>query len=308
MDRNWPALDYQSARDSLLTLQLFAQIVGKVRLALTPWLNHSWHVPLYVNSRGIGTSAIPYDAGVFEVDFDLIAHRLETRASTGAQSGFPLAGLCVADFHDRLFAALAAIGVQVAIDPTPQELPDPIAFPQDRAHAGYDPVQMHAYWQALIRVDGVLKRFRTGFLGKASPVHLFWGAFDLAVTRFSGRRAPAHQGMPGLVRVMREAYSHEVSSAGFWPGSDAFPQAAFYSYAYPEPAGFRDAEVPDGAFYAAEIGEFVMPYDAVRVAPDPEAALIAFLDATYRAAADLGGWPRDALECDYGRPGIPRPT
>ena len=306
MADEWPALDYAASRETLLTLQLWAQVVGKVRLALTPWLNHSWHVPLYVNARGVGTSAIPAGAELFEIDFDFIAHRLEVRTSTGGHAGFALPGLCVADFHDRLLEMLGTLGIAVAIDPTPQEIADPIRLDEDRRHAGYDSVQAHGYWRALLQVERVLKRFRTGFIGKASPVHLFWGAFDLATTRFSGRPAPAHPGMPGLMRVMREAYSHEVSSAGFWPGSDDYPRAAFYSYAYPEPAGFAAAAVPEGAFYSTAIGEFLLPYDTVRTAPDPEACLTAFLEATYRAAARLGGWDAATLETGYGRPGVPR--
>ncbi len=302
----WPDLKYESSKDTLLTLQRSAQIVGKVRLALTPWLNHSWHFPLYVQARGIGTSGIPYDREMIEIDFDLIDHRLIVRSSNGRAASFALAGLCVADVHDRLFAALAELGVKVVIDPAPQELPDTTPFDQDRRHAIYVEAIARDHWRALIQADRVLKRFRTGFIGKASPVHLFWGAFDLATTRFSGRRAPLHAGMPGLVRVMREAYSHEVSSAGFWPGSDAYPQAAFYSYAYPEPPGYRDATVPAGAVFLADIGEFVLPYDIVRSASDPDACLTAFLQATYVAAADCGNWDRSALETALGRPGLPR--
>ena len=306
MTDDWPKLDYAASKETLLTLQLWAQIVGKVRLALTPWLNHSWHVPLYVNARGIGTSVIPFGGEQFEIDFDLIEHRVEARSSNGLRSGFPLANACVAEFYDRLFGAIEEIGAIVTIDPMPQELPDAIAFDKDRTHAGYDPAQAHDYWRALLQVDRVLKRFRTGFLGKASPVHLFWGAFDLATTRFSGRPAPRHKGMPGLMKVMREAYSHEVSSAGFWSGSEEMPEAAFYSYAYPEPPCFKDAAMPPGAAYSAAIGEFVMPYAEVRAAADPQARLLGFLEATYSAAADLGGWNRGELDADYGRPGIPR--
>jgi hypothetical protein len=306
MANDWPALDYEASKDTLFTLQLWSQVVGKVRLALTPWLNHSWHVPLYVNARGVGTSAIPIGAELFEIDFDFVAHQLEIRMSTGERAGFPLAGLCVADFHDRLLGMLRDLGISVEINPTPQEITDPIRLDEDRKHAGYDGAQAHAYWRALIQVDRVFKRFRTGFLGKASPVHLFWGAFDLATTRFSGRPAPAHPGMPGLVRVMREAYSHEVSSAGFWPGSDAYPRAAFYSYAYPEPAAFAAAAVPEGAVYSAALGEFVMPYDTVRTARDPEACLLGFLEATYVAASRLGDWDVARLETGYGRPAVPR--
>ena len=306
MEAGWPLLEYGPAKESLLTLQLWSQIVGKVRLALTPWLNHSWHVPLYVNSRGFGTSGIAYGNELFEIDFDLIAHRLEVRSSTGAQAGFSLHGICVAEFHDKLFTTLAKLGVFVAIDPRPQEMGEATALNADWHHSAYDPERVHAYWRALILVDRVLKHFRTGFIGKASPIHLFWGAFDLAVTRFSGRPAPEHPGMPGLLHVMREAYSHEVSSAGFWPGSEAYPKPAFYSYAYPEPDGFRDSQMPEGAFYEGEMGEFVMPYEAVRKAPDPDAVLLRFLEATYGAAADLGAWPRADLESGLGWFGTPR--
>ena len=306
MTSAWPNLDYASSGEPLQTLQLWSQIVGKIRLAQTPWLNHSWQVPLYVNPRGIGTSGIPYGDEMFDIDIDLIDHRAVVRTSIGGIAGFPLPGLCVADFHDRLFAVLADLGIRVAIDPAPQELADTTPLDQDRTHAAYDESSAHAYWRALIQADRVLTRFRTGFIGKASPVHLFWGAFDLATTRFSGRRAPLHAGIPGLTRVMQEAYSHEVSSAGFWPGSDAYPHAAFYSYAYPEPQGFRDASVPPGATYDADMGEFVLPYDEVRSAADPDARLTDFLQATYGAAADLADWPRASLETPLGRPGIPR--
>ena len=301
----WPDLDYGSSKDTLTTLQLWSQIVGKIRLALTPWLNHSWHVPLYVQARGIGSSGIVFEQEVFDIDFDLIVHQLIVRSSNGRTASFALQGLCVADFYDRLFAALAAIGVRVAINPAPQETIDTTPLDQDRTHDVYVATIAHDYWRALIQADRVMKRFRTGFIGKASPVHLFWGAFDLATTRFSGRPAPLHQGMPGLVRVMREAYSHEVSSAGFWPGSDDYPQAAFYSYAYPEPAGYRDVAMPEGAVFSMEVGEFLLPYDIVRSAADPDARLTEFLKATYSAAADCGKWDRPALEKPFGRLGLP---
>lgn len=302
----WPDLDYVSSKDTLMTLQLWCQTVGKVRLALTPWLNHSWHVPLYIQARGFGTSAIPYEDDILEIDFDLIDHRLVARSSNGRADSFALAGLCVADFHDRLFEALAAVGARVIINPTPQELPDTTPLNEDRKHAVYVEAIAHDYWRALIQADRVLKQFRTGFIGKASPVHLFWGAFDLATTRFSGRQAPLHAGMPGLMRVMREAYSHEVSSAGFWPGSDTFPQAAFYSYAYPEPHGYREAAVPAGAFFSQDIGEFLLPYETVRSAANPDACLTEFLQATYVAAADNANWDRARLETAFGTPGLPR--
>jgi hypothetical protein len=305
----WPELEYLAWRATATTLQLWTQIVGKVRLALTPWLNHGWHVPLYVNARGIGTSPIHTRDGLLEIDFDFVAHRLVVRTAEPADFGFALEPMSVAAFYRRCMDALQLAGCPVAIDPMPNEVPDPIRFPDDETHAAYDAAAVQAFWRALVQVDRVFHLFRTGFLGKASPVHLFWGSFDLAVTRFSGRPAPLHPGgVPGLPdAVTREAYSHEVSSAGFWPGSDAYPQAAFYSYAYPTPQGFADASIePTGAAWSASMGEWLLPYDAVRTAADPDAALLRFLETTYRAAADLGHWDR-ALDCAIGTPRVPRP-
>ena len=304
----WPELAYANWRDTALTLQLWTQIVGKVRLSLTPWLNHGWHVPLYVTARGLGTSPIPFGGELLEIEFDFIEHRLVARTSRGEERTIALRPRSVANVHDALIALLGELGVEAAINPLPNEVPDPIAFPDDHFHASYDADAAHAFWRALIQVDRVFKLFRSGFLGKASPVHFFWGSFDLAVTRFSGRAAPLHPGgVPGLPDgVTREAYSHEVSSAGFWPGNDAYPHAAFYSYAYPEPPGFRERPVAMGAGFDAGLGEFVMPYDAVRAAADPDALLIDFLETTYAAAADCGGWDRGALECPLGTPGRPR--
>jgi uncharacterized protein DUF5996 len=235
----WPDLPYASWRETAATLQLWTQIVGKVRLTLTPWLNHGWQVPLYVTACGLGTSPIPVGSEILEVEFDFISHLLVARTSRGEMRELPLQPQAVADFHRRVIDLLNGIGVSVAIHEMPNEVPNAIRFSQDRTHAAYDPAAAHSFWRALVQVDRVFKLFRTGFLGKASPVHFFWGSFDLAVTRFSGRTAPRHPGgVPGLPdAVTREAYSHEVSSAGFWPGNDAFPRAAFYSYAYPEPAG-----------------------------------------------------------------------
>ena len=306
----WPALDYPRWRDSAATLQLWMQIVGKVRLALTPWLNHGWHVPLYVNAHGLGTSPIHADGGLIEVDFDLVAHRLIVRTSDAPDRGFALEAMSVAAFYRRFMAELEALGVRVTIDRLPNEVPRPIRFPDDDVHASYDAAAVHAFWRALVRVDRVFGQFRTGFLGKSSPVHFFWGSFDLAVTRFSGRRAPLHPGgIPGLPdAITREAYSHEVSSAGFWPGSDAYPAAAFYSYAYPTPPGFDRAAIdPPGAFWSPGLGEWVLPYAAVRTAADPDAVLLRFLETTYRAAAELAQWDR-SLECDLGVPRRPRPV
>jgi hypothetical protein len=305
----WPDLAYPVWRDTAATLQLWTQIVGKLRLRLTPWLNHGWQVPLYVTARGLGTGPIPLGSEILDIEFDFIAHRLAARTSQGEERMLALAPQTVAAFYERLWDLLAGMGIAVAIDQMPNEVPNPIPFSQDRTHATYDAAAAHRFWRALVQADRVLKLFRTGFLGKASPVHFFWGSFDLAVTRFSGRSAPPHPGgVPGLPdTVAREAYSHEVSSAGFWPGSDAFPQAAFYSYAYPEPAGFRDTPAPAGARFESAVGEFILPYDAVRTAADPDALLLEFLSTTYAAAADAGGWDRAALECPLGVPGQVRP-
>jgi hypothetical protein len=305
---HWPELDFDGWRDTALTLQLWTQIVGKIRLSLAPWCNHGWQVPHYVTARGLGTSAIPTGSMLIDIEFDFINHDLVSRSSNGQFHKFALKPMSVAAFYRETMAAMAALDVTVHIDRLPNELPDPIAFDRDETHARYDGEAVRRFWQSLVQVERVFGLFRTGFLGKVSPVHLFWGSFDLAVTRFSGRRAPLHPGgVPGLPdRVTREAYSHEVSSAGFWPGSDAYPQAAFYSYAYPEPPGFRNAPVPDGAAFDAALGEFVLPYESVRAAADPDALLLDFLTATYAAAADLGGWDRPALECALGIPGRPR--
>ena len=301
----WPELSYTHWRDTAATMQLWTQIVGKVRLRLTPWLNHGWQVPLYVTTRGLGTLPMPAGNEILEIEFDFVDHRLVASTSRGDQQTLPLEPQTVADFHYRLIRLLDRIGVAVPINDMPNEVPNPIRFSQDRTHAAYDCAAAHNFWRALIRVDRIFKLFRTGFLGKASPVHFFWGSFDLAVTRFSGRPAPLHPGgVPGLPdAVTREAYSHEVSSAGFWPGSEAFPQAAFYSYAYPESAGFRDRAVTPGARYDGTLGEFILPYDTVRNAAEPEALLLDFLSTTYAAAADTGGWDRTALECPIGVPG-----
>ena len=300
----WPSLPYAAWRDTLLTLQLWTQIVGKVRLTLTPWVNHSWHVPLYVTARGLGTSPIPVGNKILEMEFDFIAHRLVVRNSQDNTQAFSLEPQTVADFYQRFVALLKAMDITVAINELPNEVPNPIRFSNDRTHAAYDASAAHRFWRALVQADRVFKLFRSGFLGKVSPVHFFWGSFDLAVTRFSGRPAPLHPGgVPGLPdAVTREAYSHEVSSAGFWPGNDAFPQAAFYSYAYPEPEGFRRRSITRGASFEEKLGEFILPYDTVREAAEPDALLLDFLVTTYAAAAECGHWDRAALECDLGVP------
>ncbi len=306
---DWPELPYAAWRNTYETLHLWTQIVGKIRLARTPWLNHSWHVVLYVTARGLTTSPIPDGARTFQIDFDFIDHVLLIASSDGAQRQFPLASQSVASFYAAVTAALADLRIRVTIDEMPNELPEPICFSQDRQHASYDPDAVRRFLQVLVNADRVFKQFRTSFLGKASPVHFFWGSFDLAVTRFSGRRAPRHPGgVPHLPDdVCWEAYSHEESSAGFWPGGGAIDYPAFYSYAYPEPDGFRTTRVrPDAAFFSQDLGEFILPYDAVRTAARPDDALLEFLQSTYDAAANAAKWDRDALECELGRPGVPR--
>ncbi len=300
----WPDLPYPVWRQTAATLQLWTQIVGKIRLSLTPWLNHSWQVPLYVAARGLCTSPIPIGNEILDIEFDFIGSRLVARTSRGEERAFPLEAQTVADFYRRMVDLLSGIGVAATINESPNEVPNPIRFSRDRTHATYDAAAAHQFWRALIQVDRIFKLFRTGFLGKASPVHFFWGSFDLAVTRFSGRAAPLHPGgVSGLPdAVTREAYSHEVSSAGFWPGNEAFPQAAFYSYAYPEPAGFRDRPVTPGARFDARLGEFILPYDVLRAARDPDALLLDFLSTTYAATAEAGGWDRAVLECPMGVP------
>ena len=305
----WPELPTAAWRATYETLHLWTQIVGKIRLARAPWLNHSWHVALYVTARGLTTSPIPDGARTFQIDFDFIDHVLRISTSDGATRQFAFAGKSVASFYATVMANLAELGISIAIDEMPNELPEPIRFSEDHQHAAYDPDAVGRFFQILFNADRVFKQFRTGFLGKASPVHFFWGSFDLAVTRFSGRRAPRHPGgVPHLSDdVACEAYSHEVSSAGFWPGSGAIDYPAFYSYAYPEPAGFRTAPLrPDAAFFSDTLGEFILPYDAVRTAVQPDQALLEFLQSTYEAAANAAKWDRDALECPLGRPGVVR--
>jgi Family of unknown function (DUF5996) len=300
----WPDLSYVAWRDTATTLQLWTQIVGKMRLTLTPWVNHSWQVPLYVTARGLGTSPIPIDKEILEIEFDFISQRLIARMSTGADGSIALRPQTVSDFYRQVTDLLKSIGARVVINEIPNEVANPVPFSQDRVHAAYDAPAAHRFWRALVQIDRVFKLFRSGFLGKVSPIHFFWGSFDLAVTRFSGRKAPLHPGgIPGLPDdVAQEAYSHEVSSAGFWPGNETFPQPAFYSYAYPEPAGFRDGQIPAGAYFDANLGEFILPYAIVRAAADPDAMLLEFLTRTYITAAEAGNWDRAALDCPYGVP------
>jgi Family of unknown function (DUF5996) len=305
----WPELRLDDWQETCATLHLWTQVVGKIRLALTPWLNHSWHVVLYVTTRGLTTSPIPHGERSFSIDFDFIDHRLVIATDDGRVRQVDLKPRSVADFHAAVMAMLDDLALAVRINPLPNEIPGAVPFGEDEVHAAYDGEFAHRFWRVLLSVDRVMKQFRTGFIGKCSPVHFFWGSFDLAVTRFSGRTAPPHPGgVPNLPdTVAREAYSHEVSSAGFWPGGGAVPDASFYSYAYPEPAGFRAARVePSEAQFSEALGEFVLPYDAVRRSPDPDATLLAVLQSTYEAAAAAGKWDRQALESAGGRAGIPR--
>jgi hypothetical protein len=305
-DSHWPDLPYDAWKDTAATLQLWTQIAGKIRLALTPWLNHSWHVALYVTARGLTTGPMPADDRMLQIDFDFIDHVLWLRSSDGQFRQIMLKPTPVAEFYADVMIALKELGIAVKISTMPCEIADCVPFDRDTKHASYDAGYANRFWRILLRAHEVMARFRTGFLGKSSPVHFFWGSFDLAVTRFSGRRAPRHPGgVPHLPdSVAREAYSHEVSSAGFWPGGGGIDYPAFYSYAYPAPEGFAAAKVkPAAALFSKELGEFILPYDAVRTARDPDAALMEFLQSTYQAAADLAKWDRKALECAPGEPG-----
>ena len=295
----WPSLPYAAWKETFETLRLWLQIVGKVRLARSPWVNHQWHVTLYVTARGLTTSPIPYGTRVFQIDFDFIAHRLWVHESDGQSRSLALEPQTVAVFFRRFFSLLGELGLEVRINRKPNELAQAIPFDEDETHSSYDAQYAQRFWRALVQADRVFKVFRGRFAGKCSPVHFFWGSGDLAVSRFSGRRAPPHPGgapnMPD--RLLREAYSHECSSCGFWPGGEGAPYPFFFSYAYPAPAGFAEAKVrPAAARYNGNLGEFVLPYDAVRESADPDSTLLEFLQSTYEAAAELGGWDRAALE------------
>lgn len=290
----WPELPLREWQDTCQTLHMWTQVVGKIRLALSPHCNHWWEVPLYVGARGLTTSAIPYESENFEVQFDFIDHKLEILTSRGQASTLSLKPCSVAAFYDEFMASLRSLGIEVKIWPVPVEVPNPIRFTQDRTHASYDPEHAHRFWRILATIDAILKEFRGRFIGKASPVHFFWGSFDLAASRFSGRRAPPR---PGADAITREAYSHEVCSAGFWPGGGGVPDAAFYCYMAPEPVGFSTSHVaPEHAFYHPDLHEFVLMYDAVRTSDSPRDQLLEFLQSTYEAGATLGRWDREALE------------
>ena len=297
----WPDLPLEAWSATCATLHLWTQIVGKLRLVQCPWVNHSWHATLYVTARGLTTLPIPLGARVFQIDFDFITHQLIVHSSDGITGGFALEPQTVAVFYARLMKELSKLNLHVTIQKRPNEVVDPIAFDQDEVHRAYDPVYANRFWRVLVQADRVLKQFRARFIGKCSPVHFFWGAPDLAVTRFSGRRAPEHPGgIPNLPDwVAREAYSHEVSSCGFWPGGGPIPYPAFYSYAYPEPVGFPEAPVrPGDAFYSTDLREFILAYDVVRKAASPDDTLLDFLQTTYDAAASLSKWDRASLERD----------
>ena len=294
----WPSLSLEEWKDTYATLHMWTQIVGKIRLVQADWVNHSWHLPLYVTTRGLTTSPIFYGTRTFEIDFDFIDHQLLIETSDGIVRAIALRPQTVAEFYRILMATLEELSITITINRKPNEVTDPILFDQDHTHNSYDAEYANRCWRVLLQTDRVFKKFRSRFNGKCSPVHLFWGSFDLALTRFSGRPAPEHPGgvsnLPDA--VAREAYSHEVSSCGFWPGAGlGYP--AFYSYAYPEPKGFREAAVrPEAAFYNTDLGEFVLPYDVVRTAESPDEVLLGFLESTYEAAAALGNWDRASLK------------
>ncbi|MBP0437455.1 DUF5996 family protein [Tianweitania sediminis] len=309
MTENWPAIPYGAWRESCTTLQLFSQVVGKYRIAHSPWLNHSWHATLYPTARGFSTGPVFDNGRTIELLLDLVDHRLIGQSSGGKVEARALGPTTMAAFFAQTKEIIAALGGTPKLNGKPNEIPDGVPFAQDDATRPYDPDAVNRFFRAVLSVTEVFQLFRTGYLGKVSPVHLFWGSFDLAVTRFSGRRAPSHPGgIPALPdTITREAYSHEVSSAGFWPGGGGIDEPAFYSYAYPAPEGFAASAVqPDAAYFHPTLGEFILPYEAVRAAADPRATLLAFLQSTYAAAANNAGWDRAALDCAIGKPREPR--
>jgi hypothetical protein len=301
-EQAWPALPFEAWTDTCATLHMWTQIVGKIRLRGSAPINHGWHSTLYVTARGLTTSPIPHGLRIFQIDFDFIDHALVIEVSDGRIARVALEPQTVASFYRRVMDALHGLDLDVRIYARPNEVSDPIPFDRDEVHRAYDAAAVNRFWRVLVESDRVFKQFRSGFIGKCSPVHLFWGALDLAVTRFSGRTAPEHPGgIPNLPdRVTREAYSHEVSSGGFWAGGGPIAYPAYYAYAYPEPAGFAGAGVrPIQAFYSTDLHEFILPYDAVRTSADPDRTLLEFLQSTYVAAADLAGWDRAALESSF---------
>lgn len=306
----WPDIPYGPWRSTCSALHLYIQIIGKYRLARSPWVNHSWHATLYTDARGFTTGLVPDRPGGIELSLDLINHEVVGRATDGRIARFSLEPMSVAYFHGRALDLIRTLGGTPEFHGRPNEIPEAIPFAEDKMERPYDADAVTRFFRACVAVTNVLQIFRTAYLGKVSPVHLFWGSFDIAVTRFSGRHAPSHPGgIPALPdEITREAYSHEVSSAGFWPGGGAIDFPAFYSYAYPMPTGFAAARIsPEAAYYDENLGEFLLPYDAVRLANNPEDMLMTFLESTYRAAAELGNWDRAALECKVGKPRQPRP-
>src|SRR5437763_5906109 len=295
----WPALPFSEWKETAKTLHMWTQIVGKIRLALTPWTNHSWHVTLYLTARGLTTSPIPFGLRIFEIRFDFVSHELRVIGSDGGLKVIPLVPQTVAQFYRAVMSALDDLAIEAHFSTTPNEVDPAIPFEENETDAAYDPEYANRFWRVLLQSDRVFKEFRSDFCGKCSPVHFFWGSFDLAVTRFSGRPAPEHPGgVPHLPdTITREAYSHEVSSCGFWPGGEPMPAPVFYSYAYPEPKGFSAARVqPAAAFYTDKLREFILPYEGVRTAASPDEILLQFMQSTYEAAADLAKWDRAALE------------
>ncbi len=303
---DWPELPLGAWADTAATLHLWTQIVGKIRLAQTPWTNHSWHVPLYLTARGLTTSLIPYGGTAFEITFDFQEHRLVFTRVDGTERILRLEARTVADFYREVFDHLEALDLNISIHTTPSEIADAVPFDQDSVHKSYDPEYAARFWRVLVQVERVFKLFRARFIGKCSPVHFFWGSFDLAVTRFSGREAPPHPGgVPNFPDwVAREAYSHEVSSAGFWPGGAGFDEAAFYAYAYPAPEGFSGFDVrPAAATWSDQLGEYLLPYSEVQSADSPDELLLEFLQSSYEAAAELANWDRAALERNFDSAG-----
>ncbi|MEM9277256.1 MAG: DUF5996 family protein [Pseudomonadota bacterium] len=306
---NWPDIPYTRWKPTGESLHMWLQIVGKFRLALTPWLNHSWHATFYVSPKGLTTGSIPGPDASYRAEFDFLNHCLHLESSDGRSESFPLKEMTVAEFHSQFVDALGKIGAPQKFNGSPNEVQDAIPFIRQTQPGHYNPSAAADFWRALVSIERVFSKFRTGFLGKSSPVHLFWGSFDLAVTRFSGQLAPPHPGgIPNLPDpVSIEAYSHEVSSAGFWPGGGGVDEACFYSYAYPVAEEFSNAQMSvDGAYFNEALGEYLLPYSFVKNAKDPETTLMTFLQETYAAAANSANWNRDALECPIGQPAVPR--
>ena len=299
MDTKWPVLSYKEGKATYDTLHMFTQIVGKIKLATLPWVNHSWHITLHITPTGLTTHNMPYKNENFQIDFDFIEHQLKIKTDKNEFRSFDLRGISVADFYRKIFEKLDELGIEIKIKPVPVELANPIPFKEDTVHATYEDGQVTAFHIALLRIQEVFMEFRSGFKGKCSPIHFFWGGFDLALSFFSGRRAPKHPGgVPGMPDwVAEEAYCREVSSAGFWTGNEMLPEPAFYCYLYPEPEGYKTAKVlPKGAYYHTTLGEFILPYSIVQQSKNPGEKLLDFLHSTYNIGADLAHWDKDILE------------